>query len=341
MLAQIASERLVIVIITDLEWTDADSVAELDRMFRGEGAPRVLLVGTREVTEGALGEDLRRIGFPTKTSALRLSPLDDAEANALAERLHPDLDPVLRRQFVRAAGGQPGTLVDMLHFARRTDGDRARTLSELVARRLAALGEAARALVELTAIAGFPLRESLAAGTLGISQEAVRIAASELVTERMARLERRRGSTHLECASALVRNVVLDTLDAEAQRALRVALVDSLSRDRKSVERPELAVAHLVALGRSRLRPTKRRRCSRSSARPSSTSRRSASRASMSNDVVACTNARGAVTHGRGVCPRPRARSLRQRGSRPSASSARSCSHARGRSTPAHTTPIA
>lgn len=248
--AQIASERLVIVIITDLEWTDADSVAELDRMFRGEGAPRVLLVGTREVTEDALGEDLRRIGFPSKTSAFRLSPLDDAEANALAERLHPDLDPLLRRQFVRAAGGQPGTLVDMLHFARRTEGDRARTLSELVARRLAALGEAARALVELTAIAGFPLRESVAAGTLGVSQEAVRIAASELVTERMARLERRRGSTHLECASALVRNVVLDALDDEAQRALRVALVESLSRDRKSVERPELAVAHLVALGR-------------------------------------------------------------------------------------------
>jgi hypothetical protein len=139
----------VILQIDDLQWSDDDSLALLGELLR---APSLLLVATlRPDTTLALDCELR---------TLPLMPLGRDDARALAAALVADADAAA--SVAVEAAGHPLFIAELARQA-RAHARGALTLDDALRRRTLDLDEPARALLELTAIAGAPLLPELLA----------------------------------------------------------------------------------------------------------------------------------------------------------------------------------
>ncbi len=227
-LAQLARERPLLVALDDLQWADADSlrfVVYLARRCRH--LPVLLLIASHEPEvwreRGApYADDLGRV-----SSLVRPAPIGEEAVKELAKDSFGEDPPAGFAAALRArTGGNPLFVRELIEDLRRAGlrpGAAAlRRLEEacpegaarLVARRLAPLSAAARALCEAAAsLPGSP-RVELAAEVAGITGARARELLPELDQTALLRAE----AGHLRFAHPLVRTVLLRSL-AEARRA--------------------------------------------------------------------------------------------------------------------------
>ena len=140
-----AADRLFVVVFDDIQWAEATFLDLIDHVaLLSSDAPILLLCMARP-------ELLDR--RPTWPVSLRLEPL----ADVLVERLVGErVSPVAREQILRAAGGNPLFVDEMLAMASDTDGEPVvpPTLHALLTSRLDQLDHADRGILEVAAVEG-------------------------------------------------------------------------------------------------------------------------------------------------------------------------------------------
>jgi len=176
LLVRLGDRAPLAVLIDDLQWADADSMALLEEVLRPPG-PRLLLVATMrgpaESPVSLRGVELRR---------LHLEPLGADDACALALRHLAEAGPArapLAEAVARESAGHPLFIAELARHLASGAGQAAAAdvptgptqlrLDEALRQRIAGLEEPTRRLLGLVALAGMPLPQALLAEIAGLS----------------------------------------------------------------------------------------------------------------------------------------------------------------------------
>ncbi|HVK77973.1 MAG TPA: protein kinase [Kofleriaceae bacterium] len=249
-------ERLPLaVLIDDLQWADADSMALLEEVLRPPG-PRLLLVATRRgPADGAVpldGIELRRI---------HLDPLAADDARALALRHLAEAGPAratLAEAVARESSGHPLFIAELAqHLAADAAqaaaapgepvGPTQLRLDEALRQRIGRLEEPTRRLLELIALAGVPLPQVLLADIAGLSYGDLAARVAALRAGRLLSTSGPRPGDHVEPYHDRISEALRAALPAERAREWHGRLARALEPLPETS--PELLSMHLAGAG--------------------------------------------------------------------------------------------
>ncbi|MCB9650741.1 MAG: protein kinase [Deltaproteobacteria bacterium] len=274
LLTALAREAPVVLFIDDLQWGDADSALLLKAILHPPTPPGLMLVVAYRAEDRDTSELLRTLRTPVDGVELReiiVGPLDHAAAQALARSVlekDPEASrvnvadaatlrttvpamgpPELRAQadaIAREAGGNPLFIFELASFARggepRAKG--APDLDEVLARRVARLSTQARQLLEVLAVAGYPLLRAVANRAAGLPLYD-HTQANILVNQHLARSRQSNSGDELETYHGRIREAVLERMSQATLRDRHRALAEALGADSGSPQ----VLRHLEAAG--------------------------------------------------------------------------------------------
>jgi hypothetical protein len=265
MLTRLAERRPVIVIIDDLQWADADSLAVFAEVLRPPAPPPLLLLGTTRVSDGELATDEVAQARGGQGASLRgdvqltLARLTRDETRDLAQRLLDATAPGLAvntDQIAREADGYPIFVDEIVRHAvfasmspdpGPSAGAGALSLDEALWARIAVLDAAPRKMVELLAVAGTPIPLEVLSRALRLDGTDFARIASLLRVAHLVRSSGVRASDRIELYHGRIRVAVLAHLDEPAIRAHHETLAVSL--ETLQVPDAEALAAHWMGAG--------------------------------------------------------------------------------------------
>ncbi len=238
LLVRLARTRATVVVIDDYQWADADSTALLRDVTALPESPNLVLVATIRADAPVPVLD------NATWQVIELDNLDAVEAQELVRLLAPDLaSQEMARRIVSESHGHPLFIQEL---ARSTTAAAGLRLEDAIAARVAELPEAARAVLELLAVAGEPVSLGVAASCLGCERSDVAGALQALRVASLARRAGERTPDHFECYHDRIRAAVREGVPEDQRRALYVALAEALER---AGEAPERILRALRAAG--------------------------------------------------------------------------------------------
>ena len=255
LLVRLARGRTVVLAIDDLQWADEDSLALLAELVRPPEAPALLLLATLRPPGAAAGADVAarvREAFP-QVRSIELGPLDPASSRELAERLcalHDVRDRIDADQLCEEAGGHPLFLDELVRHAAGGRGGEGFRLDDALWARVAALDPRARAVVEVVALAGEPIRYDTVSRAAGLAPEQLGRVLSLLRVENLVRTAGAGGDDTVEPYHDRVRAAIAAQLDADRRAELHRALAIALEASPRHGHEPMLAF-HWEGAGRS------------------------------------------------------------------------------------------
>ncbi len=165
LLARWSERAPIVIVIDDLQWSDADSATFLARMIDPASRSRVLLLASaRSDSDAPLLSALRTVGRARLTE-IALGPLSADEGVTLAQRMlassgAPD-DLARAERIAAGAAGVPFFVTELARHASRGRGVEVQSVDDAIAARADALAPEPHALLELSAIAGRPVPATL------------------------------------------------------------------------------------------------------------------------------------------------------------------------------------
>ena len=189
----IATRRPVVLIIEDVHWAGAATLALLEHVARGALRSRVLLVATYREDELALSHQLRamrrRLEREASASHVALTRLGRDDVEQLVRALGRFDEPTeLARALHERSDGNPffleETLRDLDETGRLRD-EPPPAVRDVLAARLARLGERAKTLAEVAAVIGRGFDVELLRETTGWIEAMVHDALGELIDRRI------------------------------------------------------------------------------------------------------------------------------------------------------------
>ncbi len=249
LLHALAETRLVVMLIDDLQWADADSLVLLREVMRPPSAA-ILLVATVRTDRTESRAQEPRAGAPASLPASRLNvgsstmpgdvrivhlePLGESESRALAaallERAHGAMPESVADSIVREAAGHPLFIDELVRHAWIDDGERAPRkrahvrLEDALWGRIRIAEDTERRLLEVLAVARGPLAWDAAARACEIDTAALDELVAKLRFERLVRTTRMGDVTAVEPFHDRVRQAVLAHMSApEEQVHARIA----------------------------------------------------------------------------------------------------------------------
>ncbi len=216
LVGNLARKRPLVIVIDDIQWADADSLALLRALLDVPDAPAVLLC----LLERWNGTDPQLVSLPGDVRRLDLSPLAKAEAVELARRLLGDreghVDAERLAQITEDTQGHPLFITELARH-RHEGSPIARGLDEVILARVASLAPLDRSVLEVVATAGYPLALDVLGSSIAASPRALFDVLVRLRNERLVRSDR---DDRTVCAyHDRVRESVANHLDS-AQRAV-------------------------------------------------------------------------------------------------------------------------
>jgi hypothetical protein len=231
LLRRLAGRRRTVIVIDDLQWADADSLALLEEVLRLPAAPAMLLVCTLRPVEGrgdasaALPGEVRRLALG------RLPPEEGAELAQLL-LLQAGAGGAASAAIAEEAGGHPLFIDELVRHALAGGDPQKETqplrVEEALWQRLSALDRDDRGLVMLVAVAGAPLAQDVAAWAAGLPPDELGLRAATLRAQHFVRTSGGRGRDTIEPFHDRVRAAVLAHLPEPARRAIHRRLADAL-----------------------------------------------------------------------------------------------------------------
>jgi serine/threonine protein kinase len=233
---RLCDRRRLVLVLDDMQWVDANTMALLGDLMRPpDPPPLLLLLSGRDEGVASMEAALRRMDVERRVVQVR--PLAAVDAHGLARRLLGDAaDAELVDWVTREAAGSPFFLFELARYAaaRAKAGDRptlsSRGLEAVLADRIAQLSSAAGALLEIVALAGEPLGQKEAARAAGLTPEQMSRETRVLRAQRLLRAAAR-DEDAVEPYHDRVRETILAGLDDERRRQRHRALAVALSAD--------------------------------------------------------------------------------------------------------------
>lgn len=243
--------RPIVIVIDDLQWSDADSAAFIERMIDPRSSSRVLTLATARVGDGAPLLDAMRSRGRDRLVEIELGPLTSDEGLALAEdmlRASGEAEATrLAREIAGDAEGVPFFLAELARHVMLSHRADVHSVEDAIRARVADLGPEARDLLELSALGGVPLDPAVLARAAGHTRDPmphVRLLGARS-------LARASSADRIEPYHDRIRETVVLGLDAEHRRARHAALGAALAEE-PGID-PE-SVAHHLARGGDRAR---------------------------------------------------------------------------------------
>lgn len=254
LVVNIADQAPVLVLVDDCQWADHDSLRFLDYLAqRIEGVPVAMLLTGRppDPAGNEAGPLWAHMASRPSAVALYPRPLSEPAAVALArERLGAEAAEEFCRACHTATGGNPLFLRELLRAldaagivpsaaaAGEVQAVGPAAVSRFVLHRLAALGPAAAELARTVAVLGDDSELPLAARMSGLSEDAARHAADDLVRADIFVHAERLGFVH-----PIVRAALYEDLAPGERQARHAAAAEALAAEGASAER---LTAHLL-----------------------------------------------------------------------------------------------
>ncbi len=166
---RLSDRALLVLVIDDLQWADADSVALLRELVHGPDAPALLLLGTVRTEPTPSGIEL------PEGVDIRLEPLSESDSRALATDLFRRAgraDALDLTAVVREAGGHPLFLEELARRAPRAAETSLPALETALWARVGELDDEARGLLEIVAVATAPLPQAIATQAANLGGDA-------------------------------------------------------------------------------------------------------------------------------------------------------------------------
>jgi hypothetical protein len=229
-LQRLGDRHTVVLFLDDMQWVDRDTTALLADLMRAPDPPPVLLVlSTRADGSEPVVELVRRMDAVQRL--IDLGPLSDDAAVAIAVSHLGEDNRETAEQLVREADGSPLFLIELTRYLHgRSLGQIAgKGLDAMLAERIDNLGEAARMVAELAAVAGEPLTRTLLAQVSGVPAAELSRQLSLLRAQRVVRMSGSRAEDTIEPYHARVRSAVLAQLAADRRARHHRALATALS----------------------------------------------------------------------------------------------------------------
>jgi serine/threonine protein kinase/tetratricopeptide (TPR) repeat protein len=232
LLTRLAERQPLIVVIDDLQWADADSIALLRELLRPPEAPPLLLLATWREVEGGAGTGAAIAGLPGEARHIALRSLPPDAARQLAVHVLATAGvPVVAADAIAAeASGHPLFIDELARFVAVRQGAVASHLDDVLWARISALEPHVRRLVELLAVAGSPLDQSVVAEAAGMSIGDFTRCAAQLRVQNLARTTGARRSDRIEPYHDRVRAAVLANLAPAVRQAHHRDLARALER---------------------------------------------------------------------------------------------------------------
>jgi ATP/maltotriose-dependent transcriptional regulator MalT len=192
LLARLAAERPLALLLDDVQWADPASVEVLALLLhRPPGAGVLLALAARAGRAPGLESALAACERDGTGEVLELGPLPpDA-----VEQLLPDVGRAARERLYRESGGNPFYLEELARTpafeaegrGRGSGGGVPRSVQAAIARELAVLPDGVRGVLEGAAVAGDPFDVELAGAAAGAPEEAVFGGVDELLAADLIR----------------------------------------------------------------------------------------------------------------------------------------------------------
>jgi serine/threonine protein kinase/tetratricopeptide (TPR) repeat protein len=257
LLRRVASQRLVVIHVDDLQWGDQDSAGLLRDVLTGADAPGLLFIGA---FRGAPSHGLSPFARSTEAMSvdrrvLSVEPLDTLHAEQIALTLlgrKTATNAAHATRIARECEGNPFFLGELARHI-RSQNERGEvgalssvSLSSVVRARVAAVPESAQSIVELLSVIGQPIDQSLLIDASGLGAAAY----GALRLLRAANFVRFVGGSDAESVMLYhdrIRETVLASLSAEKLLSHHQSIVSAL-RLRARVD-PALLATHLAGAG--------------------------------------------------------------------------------------------
>jgi predicted ATPase len=263
LLARIGDRRPLVLAIDDLQWGDLDSAALLGELLRPPDPPILLLLGIYRSEYAGTSPSLQRLlaAPPAETAAdvsrrtIEVEPLTEEEAVELAAEMLGGDSPLHRRlagEIGRESGGIPYFVHELVQYVREGaelasgGAGPAISLEEVLRRRLEALPEETRRLLEVISVSGRPLRQGDAYRAASMPSADV----GALAVLRKGHMVRSTGPSDRDSVEAYhdrIREAVVARLEpsqrSERHRMLAVTLENAGGYD------PETLAIHLAEAG--------------------------------------------------------------------------------------------
>ncbi len=272
LLARLSSRRPFVLFIDDLQWGDTDSASLLIEVLRGPRAPGVLVVlgyRSEDITSSPILEQLplqlrEEKGMP-EVRELEVGPLTLDEARSLARTSlgadNDELAPELAEQvdlIARESHGSPLFVRELVHHVEaahyQADTEELSnslesgqvSLVDVTRQRLDRLPATAREVMNLVAVAGNPVEQTVLARVIG-STASARQGLALLRSLHLVRKGAADRGKAVEVYHDAIREQVLERLSTDELRQLHRQLADALATT--GDVKPEVLAHHLRGAG--------------------------------------------------------------------------------------------
>ncbi len=235
--ARLCTRKAVILIVDDIHWADADSLALLGDLLGPRNRPPLLFLATaRKLEDGSSCVATRVVGGDVRQ--IELEGLRGTEAAELAHRLFErlpggvvgDIDSVIAE-----TGGHPMFMSELVRHVSQARGTAYASsgdahLDDALLGRIAALGAEAQRVLEVIAVAGVPLPRDVVAAATEMPAEAFAQQLSVLRSDNLVRVSKHEGQGTTEQATVTTyHHRVREALYAHLSTARRQVLHRSLA----------------------------------------------------------------------------------------------------------------
>jgi serine/threonine protein kinase len=223
--ARLAARRPLVVVIDDLHWTDADSMALLAELTRDPGAPPVTWLLTSRSAEPPHGT------LPSSVHRLAIERLLPDEAHELAERwlAGTKVQPATARTVATLGEGHPLLIEELARqHCRRGDVPPIHLVKDALWSRIERLEPPARQLLDLLAVADGPVTHEIVRSALDWTPATFTRWQAVLRLANLARPARLGGFDAIEPFHDQVRETLRDHLQAAARRDTHLRLAVAL-----------------------------------------------------------------------------------------------------------------
>jgi eukaryotic-like serine/threonine-protein kinase len=224
LLAKIAEERPLVLVLDDLQWADAESFRLLAALSEQNPRPPILLVGTvrpRDELDDDVREQLEGLRKVSHVDVVPVSGLPREQAKALTRKLFDkEVPDAWLNMIADESQGHPLFISELVQYTRSHDfAARGKLSLEAALRaRLDRLERPARELLEIVALAARPHPSNVFAHALGVEIE------QPARTLLAAKLLRQRRGDELGCYHDRIRHAVVDLIATSRVPALHYQL---------------------------------------------------------------------------------------------------------------------